>query len=59
MHGIRAVFFDYDNTLVDYVQADTLALSTLAESLPLAVDCQEFVDKAVAHYGFSLPLGTG
>ena len=49
MHGIRAVFFDYDNTLVDYVQADTLALSTLAESLPLAVDCQEFVNKAVAH----------
>lgn len=49
MHNIRAVFFDYDNTLVDYVQADTLALSTLAKSLPAAVDPKAFVDRAVAH----------
>ena len=49
MHNIRAVFFDYDNTLVDYVQADTLALSLLANSLPATVDRKAFVDKAVEH----------
>jgi len=49
MHNIQAIFFDYDNTLVDYVQADTLALSILANSLPAAVDRKAFLDRAVEH----------
>lgn len=48
MKPIQAVFFDFDNTLVDYVQSDTLALTKLANSLP-DVDPSKFVTRAVEH----------
>lgn len=44
----QAVFFDFDNTLVDYVRPDIIALSRLAGPIP-RVETDRFVDKAVAH----------
>lgn len=44
---IQAVFFDFDNTLVDYVRSDTAALSRLADLV--RVDADQFVDRAVQH----------
>lgn len=44
---IQAVFFDFDNTLVDYVRFDTAALSRLADLV--RVDADQFVDRAVQH----------
>lgn len=45
---IQAVYFDFDNTLVDYIRSDILALTQLANSLT-NVDAMIFVDRAVEH----------
>lgn len=49
MKGFQAVFFDYDNTLVDYLLADAMALSELANSLPGRIDSGPFIERAGEH----------
>lgn len=49
MNKIKAIFFDYDNTLVNYMQADILALTRLAESLPDKIEPGAFIESAGQH----------
>jgi len=47
MNNIKAVFFDFDNTIVDYVKSDIDSLRIVAKSLPIAIDTNDFIDIAV------------
>jgi len=47
--SVNALFFDFDNTLVDYVRSDIFALTQVADSLPVQVNTQQFIDRAVGH----------
>lgn len=47
MKSIKAVFFDFDNTIVDYIKSDLYSLKVLAGSLPITIDADEFIDVAV------------
>lgn len=47
MDSIRAVFFDFDNTIVDYIKSDVIGLESLAKLLPVDINNDEFVDIAV------------
>lgn len=47
MNNIKAVFFDFDNTMVDYVQSDVDSLQKVAEVLPVTLDTNAFFNIAV------------
>lgn len=47
MNKIKAIFFDFDNTMVDYIKADILALEAVIYLLPDEVDKDEFIDISV------------
>lgn len=47
MNNIKAVFFDFDNTMVDYVKSDIDSLRLVAEALSITIDTNEFIDVAV------------
>ena len=47
MNNIKAVFFDFDNTLVDYVKSDIDSLKQVAKVLPIAIDVDSFINIAV------------
>lgn len=44
---IKAVIFDFDNTIVDYIRSDIIGLQSLAKLLPANIDEDKFVDVAV------------
>lgn len=44
---IKAIVFDFDNTLVDYVSSDEYGMAQVVERLPVSVDPQEFLDVSV------------
>lgn len=47
MRNIKAVFFDFDNTIVDYVKSDIDSLRIVAEALPITIDKDAFINIAV------------
>ena len=47
MNNIKAIFFDFDNTIVDYIKSDIDSLRMVAESLPITIDTNLFINIAV------------
>lgn len=47
MDSIKAILFDFDNTIVDYIKSDIIGLESVAKLLPTDVNNEEFVDIAV------------
>ena len=47
MNNIKAVFFDFDNTMVDYVKSDINSLHKVAEDLSNTIDTNAFVNIAI------------
>lgn len=47
MDIIRGIFFDFDNTLVDYMKSDIEAIKEVKELSGILVEDDEFIDKSV------------
>ncbi len=47
MKSIKAVFFDFDNTIVDYIKSDFIGLESIVKLLPINIDNNEFIDVAI------------
>jgi len=45
--NIKAVFFDFDNTIVDFMKSDIYGIGKLVGSLPIKVDFDKFLDVSV------------
>lgn len=47
MNDIKAVLFDFDNTLVDYIRSDIIGLKSVMELLPTKMNTNEFIEVSV------------
>lgn len=47
LSSFKAVIFDFDNTIVDYIKSDIIGLESLVKLLPADIDSEKFVDVAV------------
>ena len=47
MNNIKAIFLDFDNTVVDYIKADIESLMEVHKLLPGKLENQEFIDISV------------
>lgn len=47
MNNIKAIFLDFDNTIVDYIKADIESLMEVHKLLPRKLDNEEFIDISV------------
>lgn len=47
MDIIRGIFFDFDNTIVDYMESDTKAIKEVKKLSGISIEDDEFIDKSV------------